>query len=84
MQTADLEVTGMTCGGCVSKVKHALKGVAGVTDASVSLSAGEAKVQFDEALTSPSQLKLAVQQAGYGVGAGKAENNGKPKGGCCG
>ena len=84
MQTADLKVTGMTCGGCVSKVTHALKGVAGVTDASVSLSAGGAKVQFDEALTSPSQLKLAVQQAGYGVGAGKPEHESKPKGGCCG
>ena len=84
MQTADLKVTGMTCGGCVSKVTHALKGVAGVTDASVSLSAGEAKVQFDEALTSPSQLKLAVQQAGYGVRAGKSEHDSKPKGGCCG
>ena len=84
MQTADLKVTGMTCGGCVSKVTHALKGVAGVTEASVSLAAGEAKVQFDEALTSPSQLKLAVQQAGYGVGAGKSEPDSKPKGGCCG
>jgi copper chaperone CopZ len=84
MQTADLKVTGMTCGGCVGKVTHALKGVAGVKDASVSLSAGEAKVQFDEALTSPSQLKLAVQQAGYGVGAGKPEHDSKPKGGCCG
>ena len=84
MQTADLKVTGMTCGGCVGKVTHALKGVAGVTDASVSLSTGEATVQFDEAVTSPSQLKLAVQQAGYGVGVGKSEHDSKPKGGCCG
>jgi copper chaperone len=84
MQTADLKVTGMTCGGCVGKVTHALTSVAGVTDASVSLSAGEAKVQFDEALTSLSQLNLAVQQAGYGVGAGKPEHDSKPKGGCCG
>lgn len=84
MQTADLTVTGMTCGGCVSKVTKALKGVIGVTEASVSLAAGEAKVQFDEVLTSPSQLKLAVQQAGYGVGAGKSEHGSKPKGGCCG
>ena len=84
MQTADLKVTGMTCGGCVSKVTKALKGVTGVIEASVSLSAGEAKVQFDEGSTSPSQLKLAVQQAGYGVGAGKPEPGSKPKGGCCG
>ncbi len=84
MKTADLKVTGMTCGGCVGKVMHALKSVAGVTDASVSLSAGEATVQFDEAATSPSQLKLAVQQAGYGVGAGMPEHDSKSKGGCCG
>lgn len=84
MQTADLTVTGMTCGGCVGKVTHALKGVAGVTDAPVSLAAGAAKVQFDEAMTSPSQLRLVVQQAGFGVGPAMRDATEPPKPGCCG
>ena len=32
MQTEQLNVTGMTCGGCTSKVAQALKAVNGVND----------------------------------------------------
>jgi len=67
MQTEVLKVTGMTCGGCTSSVTRALKAVAGVNDVKVSLSPGEATVQYDERLTSPDQLKSAVKVAGYGV-----------------
>ncbi|SCC94100.1 conserved hypothetical protein [Thiomonas sp. X19] len=67
MQTELLKVTGMTCGGCTSNVTHALKAIPGVGEVKVSLSAGEATVQYDERLTSPDQLKSAVKGAGYGV-----------------
>ena len=53
MQTQQLKVTGMTCGGCVGKVTRALNDVAGVRHAKVSLPAGEATIEFDERLTSP-------------------------------
>ena len=83
MQTEHLNVTGMTCGGCTSKVSRALKAVAGVGDVDVSLAAGEATVQYDEHLASPDQLKSAVKGAGYGVGAVNPATGGKSKGGCC-
>lgn len=83
MQTETLKVTGMTCGGCTSKVTHALKAIPGVGDVTVSLSAGEATVQYDEQLTSPDQLKLAVKEAGYGVGAIGTEQKPRGKGCCC-
>jgi copper chaperone CopZ len=83
MQTELLEVTGMTCGGCTSNVIKALKGVAGVSDVNVSLAAGEATVKFDERLTSPEQLKSAVESAGYGVDEANATLNHQSKGGCC-
>ncbi len=82
MQTEHLNVTGMTCGGCISKVTQALKAVKGVQQVDVSLTAGEATVQFDELLASPTQLKSAVQSAGYGVNGPKAAPNTEPKG-CC-
>jgi copper chaperone len=83
MQTELLKVSGMTCGGCVGTVTHALQAVTGVGDVKVSLSAGEAEVQFDEGLTSPEQLKSAVKGVGYGVDA--ADTAREPKGkGCCG
>lgn len=84
MQTELLKVIGMTCGGCISKVTSALKTVPGVGDVNISLSAGEATVQFDERLTSPDQLKSAVKSAGYGVEVSNATHNHQSKGGCCG
>ena len=83
MQTELLKVTGMTCGGCTSKVTQALKAISGVDDVKVSLSAGEATVQYDERQTSPDQLKLAVKGAGYGVNMTNTGDSLKPKGGCC-
>jgi copper chaperone CopZ len=84
MQTELLKVTGMTCGGCTSKVTHALKAISGVGDVKVSLSAGEATVQYDERLTSPDQLESAVKGAGYGVNIASAAHSHQSKGGCCG
>ena len=84
MQTEHMNVTGMTCGGCTSKVSQALKAVAGVGDVDVSLTAGEATVRYDEHLTSPDQLKSAVKGAGYGVDAANVAGGGKSRGSCCG
>ena len=83
MQTQLLKVTGMTCGSCTSNVTHALKAITGVGDVKVSLSAGEATVQYNERLTTPGQLKAAVEGAGYGVDATNAAPSPKPKAGCC-
>jgi len=70
MKTEHLNVTGMTCGGCVNSLTRALKMVAGVSDVQVELSTGETTVQYDENLASPEQIKQAIENAGYGVGAG--------------
>jgi copper chaperone len=84
MQTGQIQVTGMTCGGCASNVTRALKAIPGVSDVKVSLAAGEATVQYDERRASPEQLKSAVKSAGYGVDVAKGEKNRIAKGGCCG
>jgi len=84
MQTELMKITGMTCGGCTSKVKRALKAIAGVGDVDVSLSAGQATVQYDESVTSPAQLKSAVTGAGYGAGVNRDAPSPPSKSGCCG
>ena len=82
MQTETIKVTGMTCGGCSSKVAHALKAVTGVHDVVVSLPNNEAAIRYDEQLTSPNVMKAAVKAAGYGVDMTNATQ--KPQGkGCC-
>jgi copper chaperone len=84
MQTEHLKVTGMTCGGCVTTVTRALKGMGGVGDVKVSLPGGDATVQYDERLTSPEKLKLTITGAGYGVGGTKSAKAESSKSGCCG
>lgn len=84
MQTEILKITGMTCGGCVDVVTRALVAVDGVHNVNVSLANGEAKVDFDEHMTSIDALALAIGKAGYGVAemnddAPKTEG----KSGCC-
>jgi copper chaperone len=84
MQTELLKVTGMTWGGCIGTITRALQAVTGLGGVNVSLSVGEAAVQYDERLTSPEQLKSAVKGAGYGVDAVEAKQKPKGKGCCCG
>ena len=84
MQTEFFKVTGMTCGGCISNVTHALTAINGVGDVKVSLSAGEAVVRYDERLTSPDKLKSAVKGAGYGVDITNTAQKPSSRGGCCG
>lgn len=84
MQTETMNVSGMTCGGCVSKLTHALKAVPGVGHVDVSLP-GNASVDFDERLTSRMRLQSAVKDAGYGIVAvGEDATAHRAKGGCCG
>ncbi len=83
MQTETMNVTGMTCGGCVRNVTQALTAVPGVGHVDVSLP-GKASVDFDERLTTRERLQSAVEKAGYGIVAGEGGTSGRTKGGCCG
>ena len=62
-----LNITGMTSRCCTSKIATALKAIAGVEYVNVSLSEGEASIQYNERKTTPDHMKSAVQAAGYGV-----------------
>lgn len=65
MESTTLNIKGMTCMGCVGSVTRVLKATPGVSDAQVTLEPGQAKVQYDAALTNPAQLKAVVEDAGY-------------------
>ncbi len=63
-----LKVTGMHCSGCAANVERVLKRVKGVSAATVTLSAGQATVDYDPAVATEKELAAAVTKAGYGVG----------------
>ncbi len=61
MQTT-LDISGMTCGHCVSAVTKALRQVPGVEQAQVSLEPQQAVVTGD---ADPQALVTAVKEEGY-------------------
>ncbi|HEX6425561.1 MAG TPA: copper ion binding protein [Acidimicrobiales bacterium] len=58
------EVSGMTCGHCVSAVEHELGRLAGVTDVDVELASGLVTVTSDADLAEV-DVRAAVDEAGY-------------------
>jgi len=67
MENTTLNVSGMTCQGCVVSVTRVLKAVPGVCDVLVSLQPGTAKVAYDATRTTLPVLKAAIEDAGYDV-----------------
>jgi copper ion binding protein len=65
MQTK-LRIEGMSCDHCVHHVTEALKGIDGVSSASVSLKEKSALVDHGAAVTLEA-MKAAVEEAGYEV-----------------
>ncbi|WP_415813179.1 heavy-metal-associated domain-containing protein, partial [Burkholderia ambifaria] len=64
LQTIELAVDGMHCGGCTGRVQRALAAVPGVVEAAVDLDAQAATVTAQDTVE-PAQLVDAVSAAGY-------------------
>ncbi len=62
---ADLPLLGMHCSACAARIERALNRAPGVDNASVNFATTRATVAFDPAQTDLSQLRAAVQKAGY-------------------
>ena len=65
METVELKVEGMDCEGCVKSVTRMLSGVPGVQQVDVSLAQANARVTYDPAKTGVTEMKKAVERAGY-------------------
>ena len=65
MQTAVINIKGMTCMGCVKSVKNVLERIPGVSNADVSLENAQVTIQHDDAITGSDQLKQAIKDAGF-------------------
>ncbi|MBM3141576.1 MAG: heavy metal translocating P-type ATPase [Chloroflexi bacterium] len=61
-------ISGMTCASCVARVEKALSSVPGVVLASVNLASEKATVEYVEG-TDIAEMRRAVKEAGYGLGA---------------
>ncbi len=65
MERLLINVSGMSCQGCVKSVTAALAAVAGVEEVDVSLPAGQAAVRCDPSLVNLARLTEASEAAGF-------------------
>src|SRR5262245_45947601 len=64
-RTSTLAIEGMTCGGCVARVKERLARVRGVVGYEVSLENKGARVSYDPSTTAPEAIAAAVSETGF-------------------
>lgn len=65
LETLQLTVTGMTCGGCENAVKKALARLEGVADVSASHSANLVGVTYDTDKVTRAMLKDKIESLGF-------------------
>ena len=79
MQRLTMSIGGMSCGGCVTSVRAALRAIPGVRVDD--LSVGSATVTYDESRTSAAAIARTIQDAGYEPFVATRSAR---KSGCCG
>jgi len=86
----EIKVDGMTCDGCVNKVKTTLEKVDGVESAEVSLKDNLAVILYDDSKTDETSLKKAINTTGFKAVNAKDAKRAKgadcsgASAGCCG
>jgi P-type Cu+ transporter len=73
--TIRLEIDGMHCASCVSRVERFLKRLPGVDEASVNLANKTATVSYDPLLESKDTLIEAISKSGYSASVPSQEDN---------
>ncbi len=67
-----LRITGMHCASCAMNTEKALKGLPGVSYASVNIATEKATIEYDPAVINEIVLKKAIENAGFGVAVSEA------------
>lgn len=65
MKEVKLNIEGMHCIGCSTRLEKVLNNVDGVEDAKVSLEEKKADIKYDETQVSEKELIKAVEDAGF-------------------
>ncbi|MBI4546537.1 MAG: heavy-metal-associated domain-containing protein [Ignavibacteriae bacterium] len=78
-QRCTLNVKGMTCGGCVSRVKSAVSKLDGVQAVDVSLEKGIAEVTYTPAKLSQKDLIASIEKTGFSASLAEPPQEKKDK-----
>ncbi len=80
-----IEIKGMSCGGCVQNVEKALRQVDGVNTVNVSLTPPQAVIDTDYTINTEHLQQALAKAGGYSIAGKEVDKNTKKSGGsCCG
>ncbi|OLN22454.1 copper-translocating P-type ATPase [Domibacillus antri] len=69
----NLQISGMTCAACATRIEKGLNKMDGVENASVNLALEKSKVTYDPAKTNEEEIQKKIEDLGYGVVTEKKE-----------
>ena len=69
MANINLNVEGITCGGCEKSIRNALLSNDGVSEATASHETGVVAIEYDDGKIQQEQLKQAIVDAGFDIAA---------------
>ncbi len=69
MANINLNVEGITCGGCEKSIRNALLGRDGVNEVNASHETGIVTIDFDDGQIQPEALQQAIEDAGFDIAA---------------
>ena len=64
-KTLELKIGGMSCAACAKAVERVTKKLDGVENSSVNIATEKANIEYDSSKIKVSQIKLAIEKAGY-------------------
>ncbi|MBM7663157.1 Cu+-exporting ATPase [Bacillus mesophilus] len=62
-----IQITGMTCAACSTRIEKGLRKLEGVQEANVNLALEKSKIKYDSAITNVGALQKKIQDLGYDV-----------------
>jgi Cu+-exporting ATPase len=65
MKSTKLKISGMHCTSCAMNIEHYLTGKMGIGTINVNYATEKAAIEYDEAVTSPSEVIALIANAGY-------------------
>jgi P-type Cu+ transporter len=70
---ASIQITGMTCAACATRIEKGLNKMEGVEQASVNLALEKSSIKYDPSKLSEADFEKKIEALGYGVVKQKAE-----------
>ncbi|MDZ5473886.1 heavy metal translocating P-type ATPase [Bacillus sp. 31A1R] len=73
LKEANLQIVGMTCAACATRIEKGLKKINGVEDASVNFALERTSIKYDSTVTNINDFKEKIKNLGYEVVSEKVE-----------